>query len=209
MSARINFIIRAFNETVDNLKRTIKSISEIDYDSKFISIITNQENVEKISIILNEIDEPSEIKNSLFNKNSYGVPTLCLVFGLGKIRVADALNSLIEQTLDSTDLFSFVFSGDLLNTNYCSKIIETIDEFPGIVGLVYSDYYLNGLRIFVEPFIKEKISNKWELIGYNIPKYVFERKGLFLKEDDSEGKYLSGIIQDHIASHIPEPLLNE
>lgn len=216
MSARINFVIRAFDETVDDLNLTLESISKVDYQNKFSSIITNSSNAETITNILNFKEELIASNRSLdldfnkvFNKNPYGIPSFCLIFGEGKIRLADALNALVKEIFNHTDLFCFITSGQVVHKDFCNKVIDSVDEFPGITGIVYTDFYYHGLRIYQEPFIKEKIDDKWKPFVYSIPKYIFDRKQFFPLEDNCENKFLLKIIEDHIATHIPEPLISE
>ena len=199
----INFIVLAFDDSIDKLENTIQSIALCKYEQLCISVVTNSENIDKATEILNKNEELC-LAPLFFNKFPFGVPTFCLGFEKGKIRNCDALNSLIRASYEYCDIFVFIQSGDIVLENYPKKIIEALNEGVGMVGVIYGDYIIDNIPIYSEPFSRDKMINTWYPYGYTIPKYVLESEGLFPNINNTENIHLLKILDKYMAIHIPE-----
>lgn len=207
MSPSITFIIGVFKEDSGNLDKTIESIANCTYNSKYIAIIADAVNIEKLSLALNKDQKPIEAPK-VFNKFPLGVPSIGIGYSKGKIRLFQGLNSLLKETYEDSDVYAFISSGDEIRQDFCNQIISSIDESPNVIGIIYNDSYRDGIRYFEESFIKEKLDKHWKLLNYCIPKYVFDKNGFFPEEDNCQNKFLLKVLEQYMAVHIPEPIIS-
>lgn len=202
MLPRITYIVKAF-DNLDKLEDTIQSISGINQKTNvYIAIVSTQNNVDLISNILNSNKGVPEKAPKVFNKFPFGTPTFCVCFGEGKIRESDVLNTIINET-KFTEIYTVCNSGDKFNINHPLFIQNTIKECPGVVGLIYTDYYDNGLRIHAYPYIKE-IFNLINTTRYSFPAYVTENLPI---PDGTEKEFQTNLINKYMAVQIPYPLI--
>jgi len=205
MLPSITFCIKAYKNNSFKLFNTIESIANTCYFPQQIGIVCDED-----SLVLagKAINESTKVVNApkIFNKFPLGVPTFCFGFGKGKIKEADALNTIIDQTISLTDVYVVLDSGDTIPTNFTNSILTKISQASGIIGFLYSDYYLDGLKIYNDPYTKENLF----LNKLGIKNFIFLRNVLNIaKPKDSEINFIKDISNKFIGIHIPEPLFKK
>lgn len=207
MEPIINFYIKGFeNKTIFGLEKTIKSIANTQYVNKTISLLIKEEDAEFVSQILNRLEEKVNIHHKNFNKFPLGIPTFCLGFGNGKIKESDALNIVIQNTIENTNLYSVLTCGDEIVVNFPYLLLNYImEQGNNIIGFLYSDYFLNNSRIYNDTYSKELLdTNKIGINNFSFPSYILNE----FKPDDTEYKFLQDVSNKFMGIHIPYPLFS-
>lgn len=201
MLPKLTYIVKAF-DNVEKLDQTIESIAKTNMKhNKYIAIVSTENHFDQIKEIINkEQNVPDRDTYKIFNKFPYGVPTFCLCFGEGKIRESDVINLILNKTR-FTEIYSVCNSGDLFHINHPLFILNAIKECYQTVGLVYTDYYDEKLRMYSFPYMKEA----FELL--NITRYSFPSFMTKNLPNCTEKDFLKLITDKYMAIQIPYPLL--
>ena len=127
-----------------------------------------------------------------------------------------ARNIGIKHSIYNTKYFMFLDCDDVYLDNKIKKSYEVIKNYEPIVGCVYSDYFNlhidTNTKVLMnkEPFSKNRLLEECIIPPHSlVPKYVFEKIGLFDEEMRVAEDYDLWIrmAKHFIGYHIAEPLV--
>lgn len=199
---KINYYIKIFDDNVNYLESCVKSIYNTQYPYSVISMMSSEANLAPVTDFLNK-NSWKKNANNIFNKDPFGIPTLCFGYGKGKISNKDALSHILQTTLKYTDIYVVLNVNDLININYPYEILNSFNESP-LAKIVYSDYFLGNKRIYSDPYIKDLF------LGDKIKLSQFAFKADALSDDNidtDEDLLIKNIISNNfMAIQKPQPL---
>lgn len=199
---KINYYIKVFDESANHLEDCVKSISNTQYPHSMISMMSSENNLPLVTDFLNQ-NSLKKNTNNVFNKDPFGIPTLCFGYGKGKISNKDALSHILQTTLKYTDIYVILNANDLININYPYEIINSFNE-SSLTKIVYSDYFLGGKRIYSDPYTKDLfLADKIKLSQFAFKADVLSDNDL---ETDEDLLVKNIILNNFMAIQKPKPL---
>lgn len=207
MSApRLTFVLEAYGEdAAARAEQTLRSLTGT-HPAIGVGILTDPLGLPHLTSLLGGRLAESP---SAFNKSWHSVPALCLGFGDGLVRHADAMNAVIEPTWNDTDVYVPLVAGDLVSPTFSSRILDTFTTSLGSVGAVVTDYYENGLRVFEEPCARDRLLGRvWQPPSLAVARYAMESIGRYDPVVSPGETYdlLLRITSQFVVLHVPEPL---
>lgn len=212
----ITIVIPNFNH-VNLIQNAIDSIANDNYLNKQVVIVDDG----------SSDGSPQKIFDLLTDKKNKDIENIPVLEGLYKnVKInliacnknsgsPTAKNIAIRAFLNETDAYCFLDSDDLIINNKLEECSNIIRKSWGTVGCIYNDCIEKDLIkntekiILKSPSDLKTISENYEIVSNSvIPKYVFEKIGIFDEElIVYENNELSKRIKDnYLCYHIPKIL---
>jgi hypothetical protein len=133
-----------------NLLETVESVDRESYGNKRIVVVADPAAAE---VAVGLVAGKTETGQAL----TAGGTLYDVIGGDGSLRESSAFNEAAAATIADTDLFLPLLSGDRLDGTYLQFLADAFMVNPEHVGGVYGDHWNGDVRVFAEPFCRQRL----------------------------------------------------